>query len=115
MEGKGALCQNGKVARISRADNVKRLLPYWQDRMKDLPYSVTGVAEAAGLAADNVQKIMDGRNDNPKRKTVEAIESAIDFLRDTCPFCHRGGLQEALGHGSDRGVEEGRAKGKAPR
>lgn len=82
----------------------------WQDRMRGLPYTVTDVAVTAGLAADNVQKIMDGRNPNYQKMTKQRILQAIEFLRDRCPTCHRSGLADALAksprHEFDRSAAE---------
>ncbi len=90
-------------------------MPEWRARMRDVHFSVTGVAREAGMAADNAQRIMDGRNKNPGVLTVKALEDAIERLRDTCPVCHRRGLKEALRNGLDRRTKTRGAKPEAAR
>ncbi len=89
---------------------LKRMLPEWRDLMRDVPYSVTGVAKEADMAADNVQRIMDGTSKNYGVLTAQRIKEAIERLRDVCPTCHRKGLQEAQRHERDRRTEKGRTK-----
>lgn len=81
---------------------LERLLPEWRELMTELPYSITGVAQAAGMSPSNVQAIMEGGNQNPGIQTIAIIKATIEGLRDTCPTCHRRGLKEALQHGPDR-------------
>lgn len=88
---------------------LKRMLPEWRARWDDVHYSVTAVAKEAGVAADNALRIVEGRPGglNPGKLTTDALVAALDRLRNTCPYCHRRGLKEALRHGLDRRAEEG--------
>lgn len=94
---------------------LERMLPEWRERMRDVQFSVTAVAQEAGMASDNVQRIMEGREGglNPGVLTVRGIVEAIDFLRDRCPHCYRPNLTEALRHESARRAAKRRNNGKA--
>jgi len=74
------------------------MLAEWRAEWADVHYSVSAVAKEAGLAADNVQRIVDGREGglNPGKLTTDAIKAALKRLRDTCPTCRRSGYKEAL-------------------
>lgn len=91
---------------------LQRLLPEWRELWEDVFFSVTAVASEAGLAADNVLRIVEGREggQNPGIQTVKRIKDALDALRDHCPDCRRPGYKEALRHGSDRRAKK-RKKG----
>lgn len=86
------------MARVKTEDRLSRLTPYWREKWEGVPFSVSAVAKRAGLAAQNVQYIVEGHElgQNPKVKTVKRIEDALDDLRDRCPHCYRKGLKQAL-------------------
>lgn len=90
---------------MTRETMLKRITEDWRPLMVDVHYSFTGIAKEAGMAADNVQRIMEGTHDNPGTKTVQRIKDAIERLRNTCPYCHRDGLKEALRERANRRPE----------
>lgn len=73
------------------------MLPEWRVLWADVYFSVSAVAAHAGLAADNVIRIVEGRQGgkNAQMMTLEKLRRALRELRDVCPECKRAGYKKA--------------------